>query len=72
MLGWQVQALPVPLSGAGLVQNMLQAAAEGKGVKETVECVHEDEHRSLWDPGRQTVKNAYTSQMQKVHPCDLD
>jgi len=39
----------VPLSGAGLVQNILQAAAEGKDVKETVECVHEDGHRSLWD-----------------------
>jgi hypothetical protein len=33
MLGWQVQAMPAPLSGAGLVQNMLQAAAEGKAAK---------------------------------------
>lgn len=69
MLGWQVQAWPVPLSGAGLVQNLLQAAAEGKDVKKKVECIHLDEHRPLLEDN-QIEKNAYTPQMQKVHPCD--
>lgn len=55
---WQVQAMPRPLNGAGLIQNMHHVAAGESG--QNFECVHQEEGKTFQDvEAQKTEMNAH-------------